>query len=158
MKARIILALTACVACLVMLVGCMPMNTQAVTDSTTQNRQYMASVSTIMGTLEGNLEDFSAAIQSGDSVSAASKAKAVDKAVADLKALEVPEGMQEIHDQYVTAAEELQTAFNGYVSLYEKVQSSGSASGYDSELAEIQSHYDAGIEALKAADEAAAAA
>jgi len=158
MKARILLALTLCVTCLVMMVGCAMNPAANANDPQTQNRQYMSSVNSIMGTMNENLGAFETAVKEGDVVSLDTQAKAVDKAVSDLKALTVPENMQEIHDQYVKGAEELQTAFNSYLDLYQSVKQGGDTAGYADALAEIQTHYDAGIAALQEADNKASEA
>lgn len=154
-------ALVACVLCAVLLAGCAD-NANAEADAQTQNRQYMSSVNTIMETLNGNMADFAVAVKDGEVVSLSSQLSAVDDCVADLEALTVPDAMKDIQTSYVNGAKELQTALSDYVQLYEDVKAPKSGSynysDYDSRLADIQEHYDAGIKALQDADSKAQAA
>lgn len=159
-KARILIAVALCFTCLALLVGCSASNEKE--DAQAKNRQYMSSVSQIMETLNTNMEDFASAVKEGEVISLSSQLAAVDQCVSDLKALDVPEAMNDIQKSYVEGATEMQTALSDYVKLYENVKApqkgSYDYSDYKSTLADIQSHYDAGIKALKAADEAAQAA
>ena len=80
-----------------------------------------------------------------------------------LEGLSVPDAMGDIHSSYVNGAKELQTALSSYVQLYEDVKAPAngvapSGADYDSRMAEIQSHYDAGIKALQDADSKAESA
>lgn len=159
-KARILVAIALCFTCLTLLVGCSAANEKD--DAQAKNRQYMSSVSQIMETLNTNMEEFALAVKDGEVISLSSQLAAVDQCVSDLNALEVPDAMTDIQKSYVKGATEMQTALSDYVKLYEDVKApqkgSYDYSDYKSRLADIQSHYDAGIEALKKADEAAQAA
>lgn len=161
MKSRIILALTLCVTCLTLLVGCSSNSAQS-DDPQTQNRQYMASVSQIMNDINTQMEDFSDAIKDGEIISLSSQLNTVSSKIDDLKALKVPDAMKDIHSSYVKGAEELKAALDGYVSLYQDIKAPASGSfdysTYTSRLDEVQKHYDAGVEALKDADKKASEA
>ena len=153
-KARIIVVAMLCIACLGALVGCS--GNTAEQDAQTQNRQYMSSVNTIMDTLNTNMEEFATAVKDGEVVSLDAQLEAVNTCVDDLNAITPPEAMTDIHKSYVTGATEMQTALAAYVQLYEDVNAPQSGSfdysTYDSRLADIQSHYDAGIAAFQDAD------
>ncbi len=153
-KLRFLVIATLCVVCMGVLVGCVSDNGQS--DAQTKNRQYMSSVNTIMETLDTNMESFVTAVKDDEVVSLSSQLSAVDQCVSDLEALEVPDAMDKIHSQYVDGAKELQTALASYVQLYEDVKAPQSGSydysDYESRMADIQSHYNAGIEALRDAD------
>lgn len=153
-KARIIVVAMLCIACLGTLVGCS--GNTAEQDAQTQNRQYMSSVNTIMDTLNTNMEEFATAVKDGEVVSLDAQLEAVNTCVDDLNAITPPEAMTDIHKSYVTGATEMQTALAAYVQLYEDVNAPQSGSfdysTYDSRLADIQSHYDAGIAAFQDAD------
>lgn len=161
MKARIVLVIATCVACLILLVGCSAANTQ-VANEQTKNRQYMATVNQIMEDINKEMQDFSDAVSEGEVISLDSQLSAVKKSVEELKNLEVPEAMKDIHDLYVQGAEEMQNALVKYVDLYQDVKAPEKGNfnygTYNSRLDEIQKHYDAGVEALKKADDKAAAA
>ena len=159
-KARIIVVAMLCIACLGALVGCS--GNTAEQDAQTQNRQYMSSVNTIMNTLNTNMEEFATAVKDGEVVSLDAQLEAVNTCVDDLNAITPPEAMTDIHKSYVTGATEMQTALAAYVQLYEDVNAPQSGSfdysTYDSRLADIQSHYDAGIAAFQDADSKAQSA
>lgn len=159
-KARIVFAAMLCVACLACLVGCSSSDPEA--DAQTQNRQYMSSVNTIMETLNTNMGEFATAVKDGEVISLDAQFEAVNQCVNDLNALTVPDAMKDIHSAYVTGATEMQTALTSYVQLYEDVKAPQSGSfdyrTYDSRLADIQAHYDAGIAALQDADSKAQSA
>lgn len=159
-KARIIVVAMLCIACLGALVGCS--GNTAEQDAQTQNRQYMSSVNTIMDTLNTNMEEFATAVKDGEVVSLDAQLEAVNTCVDDLNAITPPEAMADIHKSYVTGATEMQTALAAYVQLYEDVNAPQSGSfdysTYDSRLADIQSHYDAGIAAFQDADSKAQSA
>ena len=159
-KARIIVVEMHCIACLGALVGCS--GNTAEQDAQTQNRQYMSSVNNIMDTLNTNMEEFATAVKDGEVVSLDAQLEAVNTCVDDLNAITPPEAMTDIHKSYVTGATEMQTALAAYVQLYEDVNAPQSGSfdysTYDSRLADIQSHYDAGIAAFQDADSKAQSA
>lgn len=159
-KARIIVVAMLCIACLGALVGCS--GNTAEQDAQTQNRQYMSSVNTIMDTLNTNMEEFATAVKDGEVVSLDAQLEAVNTCVDDLNTITPPEAMTDIHKSYVTGATEMQTALTAYVQLYEDVNAPQSGSfdysTYDSRLADIQSHYDAGIAAFQDADSKAQSA
>lgn len=159
-KARIIVVAMLCIVCLGALVGCS--GNTAEQDAQTQNRQYMSSVNTIMDTLNTNMEEFATAVKDGEVVSLDAQLEAVNTCVDDLNAITPPEAMTDIHKSYVTGATEMQTALAAYVQLYEDVNAPQSGSfdysTYDSRLADIQSHYDAGIAAFQDADSKAQSA
>lgn len=160
-KIRVAVTALVCALCLAALVGCSS-TSNSQTDAQTQNRQYMSSVNSIMETLETNMSAFATAVKDGEVVSLSSQLSSVNKCVEDLNALTVPDAMKDIHSSYVTGATELQTALSSYVDLYEDVAAPESGSydysDYESRLADIQSHYDAGIAALQDADSKAQAA
>lgn len=157
-KLRIFLVAALSLACLAALAGCSSSTTPQ-TDEQSLNRQYMSSVNSIMETLDENMVDFTTAVKEGEVVSLDAQLSAVDQCVSDLDALDVPDAMKDIHKQYTTAATELQTALASYVQLYEDVKAPESGSydysDYSDRLADVQSHYDAGIKALEDADKAA---
>ncbi len=155
MKKRILIAITLCATCLVLLVGCASSATPA-DDEQTKNRQYMASVNQIMEKIDTQMVDFSTAVKGGEVISLSSQLTSVSENVDALKALTVPDAMKDTHALYVKGAEELQTTLKLYVQLYQDVAAPASGSfdysTYASRLDEVKVHYDAGIQALKDAD------
>jgi cytochrome c556 len=161
-SARFMGVFAACMlAAVLLLTGCSVGGSQA-TDAQTLNRQYMANVNQIMDEVNAEMEEFSAAIKDGEVVSLSTQVASINNSVEKLKALSVPEDMKDIQSDYLTGTEELQTAFNAYVDLYEDVKApengSFDYSTYNSRMDEIRSHYEAGIEALESADQKASEA
>ena len=116
-----------------------------------------------METLNSNMDTFSKAVKDGEVVSLSAQLSSVDQCVSDLEGLSVPDAMGDIQSSYVSGAKELQTALSSYVQLYEDVKAPASGvapstADYNSRLADIQSHYDAGIKALQDADSKAESA
>jgi hypothetical protein len=152
-KVRIILAVTACIACLALLTGCMAPNAETDQD---KNRKYMAAVNETMATMEDGLAEFDEAVKSGEVVTLSNDLSVVDEAVADLKAMEVPEAMKGAHESYVKGAEEMQTALKLYVQLYEDVKAPAEGDfdygTYSDRLKEVQDHYDTAVSELEKAD------
>lgn len=162
MKTRIFALLVACFTCVALLIGCSSGTAAQANDPQTQNRQYMSNVNQIMEDISTEMDSFTTAVQEGEVISLSSQLDSVNESVEKLKSLEVPEAMQDIHASYVSGAEELQTALNDYVTLYEDIKAPQSGSfdysTYGERLAEIQEHYNAGITALQEADNKASEA
>lgn len=160
MKKHILVIVVACAMMLACLAGCS--NTNQAENAQAQNRQYMSSVNQIMNKLSGEMEDFAAAVKDDEVLSLSSQLSVVTDCVEELKALDVPEAMKDIHSSYVTGAEEMQTALQLYVSLYQDVEvpkkGSFDYSTYNKRLSEIQDHYNKGVSALEEADKKASEA
>ena len=83
------------------------------------------------------------------------------KVLDDLSSLEAPEPLKDVAAGYVDGANSLKDALNSYIQLYTEIDGATASepfdwSTYDSRLQTIQDAYNAGIDKLKAADEAAA--
>lgn len=146
-------------ACALMLTGCAS-GTQQANDPQTLNRQYMANVNQIMDEIDAQMTEFSTIIKEGEVVSLSTQLANINNSVDKLKALSVPDDMKDIQSDYLKGTEELQTAFAAYVDLYEDVKAPESGTfdfaTYGDRLADVRSHYQAGIEALQSADQKAA--
>lgn len=154
-----VLACAVALFCALLLSGCASGATQA-NDPQTLNRQYMANVNQIMEEINAEMTEFSTVIKDGEVVSLGTQLANINNSVDKLKELSVPDDMKDIQSDYLKATEELQSAFSAYVTLYEDVKAPESGSfdytTYNSRLADIRSHYEAGIEALQSADQKAA--
>ncbi len=140
--------------------GCSEENAEEV-DQQTLNREYMASVNQLMGDLQTQLEDFSSAVAQGDVVTMRTQADQAFKYLDDLEALEVPEGLTLVHQDYVDGAVALESALTAYMDLFTQIETATEAqpfdwTQFDSRVAEIQGLYDEGIEKFEAGDNAAA--
>lgn len=142
------------------LAGCAQQNT-AQNEQQNENRQYMTQVNQEMEELNTRLTSFTDAVSRGDVVTMRTQADNAFKAIDDLAAIEAPEALKDVQSDYVDGCNGLKNALNSYITLYTEIESATDAnpfdySTYDSRLAEIQEAYNAGIDKLKAADDAAA--
>lgn len=157
MKKRFLALIIMSFCMVALLVGCSASNPTQ--ENQAQNRQYMSSVNQIMEQFDAQMADFASAVKDGEILSLTSQLSAVTTAVDSLKALDVPDDMKDIQDAYVNGVEELQTALQQYVQLYQEVElppnGSFDFSTYADRLAEIQQHYSNGVASLQDADQKA---
>ena len=157
-----LIAFVCAAACaLVALAGCWGVNSNASLEAQKANRAYMSQVNENMVQLQENLDSFVDAVSRDDVVNMRTQATKAYKVLDALAAIEPPEAMAEVHGHYVTGANKLREALDGYVDLYTELHnsSSGNSMGkaaYDRRIATIQDLYDEGVAELKAGDELAA--
>lgn len=149
-----------CLGALVALAGCAAQNNPA-TEAQTANRQYMAQVNQTMDDLSQKLEGFEDAVSRGDVVTMRTQADNAFKALDALAAIEAPEPLKEVQQDYVDGCNALKDALNGYIALYTEVESATDEhpfdyATYDQRVKDIQNTYDEGIDKLKAGDARAA--
>ena len=160
----VVLAVVCLSALLALAAGCAPRPTgNASMDPEQVNRAYMSQVNQAMGDLEESLSAFADAVAGNDLAGMRSHASSAGKIIDKIAALEAPEDLADVQAGYVEGTNQLRKALQDYVTLYTDVESATEDSPfdwstYDKRLADIQKEYDAGIEALKAADAAATAA
>lgn len=144
-----------CLGALVALAGCAAQNNPA-TEAQTANRQYMAQVNQTMDDLSQKLEGFEDAVSRGDVVTMRTQADDAFRTLDSLAALQPPEVLKDVQQGYVDGCNQLKGALNDYIALYTDV-ANGSANGgaYADRLAAVQEAYNAGVDKLKATDEAA---
>ena len=124
------------------------------------NRQYMSQVNQIMIDIEGALDDFAIAVESGDLSAMRSSVTEAGRSIDSLVALEAPEALSELQTDYAEGATQLDSALDAYIQLYTDVENTGGtmdSATFADRLAEVQQSYDAGVDRLAAADEKAAA-
>lgn len=158
---RIVLKLGTFACALALAVGALAGCTtpSAVVDSSQQaNRSFMSQVSGIMDTLGTDLDSFTDAVSRNDVVNMRTQADNAYKALDELDALEAPDELADVKQQYVDGAAKLREALDAYIALYAEIDAGTlDQSAYGSRLAEVQALYDEGVDLLKQADEAAAA-
>ena len=145
----------------VALSGCMQQASTQGNDQQSENREYMTQVNQKMDDLDSRLSDFVDAVSRGDVVTMRTQADNAFKVLDDLSSLEAPEPLKDVAAGYVDGANSLKDALNSYIQLYTEIDGATTTepfdwSTYDSRLQAIQDAYNAGIDKLKAADEAAA--
>lgn len=123
-----------------------------------ENREYMSAVNATMEQLGERLQGFDDAVARGDAVTMRTQADNAFKVLDSLSELEAPEVLKDIRQGYLDGCASLEEALNAYIDLYTEVTNGGMGdSEYQERLAKVQEAYNAGVEKLKAADEAASA-
>ena len=145
-----------------MLAGCTATPQNSLTDEQKANREYMSAVNQKMTTLGSTLDSFNDAVSREDVVTMKTQAANASKVLDELANVETPEAFTDVRTSYVDGAKNLEAALNEYIELYSEIQSATEAnpfdwSSYDQRVQTIQSHYDEGVAALKAGDEAVSA-
>lgn len=145
-----------------MLAGCTATPQNSLTDEQKANREYMSAVNQKMTTLGSTLDSFNDAVSREDVVTMKTQAANASKVLDELANVETPEAFTDVRTNYVDGAKNLEAALNEYIELYSEIQSATEAnpfdwSSYDQRVQTIQSHYDEGVAALKAGDEAVSA-
>ncbi len=126
-------------------------------DKETETRQYMSTLNQTADELSGKLDDFIAAVSTGDVVTMRTTADSAFKTLDTLSSLEAPEDLTEVQEDYVSGCDMLKDSLNDYVTLYTEISNSTDEypfdySKFDERLSKIQKMYDDGIDELKAAD------
>lgn len=126
-------------------------------DTQAENTAYMSDVNQITEEVSEKLDSFIDAVSRGDLVTMRTQADSAFAVLDKLDALEVPEGLEDIQQNYVDGVGCLEEALNGYIDLYAEIESDDSFdwSTFADRLAEIQALYDEGIALLEAGDVAA---
>ena len=139
--------------------GCAPGGTTASAASEKANRAYMSQVNETMVELDQSLDQFVDAVSRGDIVNMRAQADNAYKVLDKLAAIEAPDSLKGVRDDYVNGTAKLRTALDKYIALYAEMangDSSGSGADYEKRIAEIQSLYDEGVALLKSGDEVVA--
>ncbi|MDO5118366.1 MAG: hypothetical protein Q4D34_07760 [Eggerthellaceae bacterium] len=147
----------ACIGALAicMLAGCAQQSKTPEQQQQEANRAYMSQINKIASELQDELDGLSISIKSGDKVTIVSKANDALAVLDKIEKLEVPDALQDVHEHYAAGCASLREALSGYVDLYANAQGTSDAS-YSARLSQIQDLYNAGIDELKQADQAAA--
>ena len=131
----------------------------AVEKSEAYNRQFMSQINSVVESYGEKLDEFSLAVSQGNVVNMTTLAQSSATITEDMKKIEESNDMEKIRDAYYDAMVELNGALGKYVSLYTNISALGDspadASTIQSDLAEVQAAYDAGLQLLKDADELA---
>ncbi|MEY8561922.1 hypothetical protein AALA21_02520 [Eggerthellaceae bacterium 3-80] len=144
-----------------LMLGCSSAGNSPEAQQQAKNRQFMAQINQTMDDLNEKLDSFNDAVAAGDLVNMRTQADSAFKVLDSLDAIEAPEGLEDVKQDYVDGSDELESALNAYIDLYTEINSATEEapfdwSSYDSRMADIKSSYDDGISKLQAGDEAAA--
>ncbi|MEE0705012.1 MAG: hypothetical protein UCH28_01355 [Adlercreutzia sp.] len=138
------------------LTGCLQQNA-GVSDSQKANRTYMTQVNQAMEDLNSRLQSFDDAVSRGDAVTMRTQADNAYEAIDALSAIDTPEAMKGLQQNYVDGCTALKEALSAYVDLYTEVESATEEhpfdyGTYDERIKAIQDKYNEGIQKLKDAD------
>ena len=144
-------------AATIALTGCFAPSSQTSTDEhAAEHRAYMAQLGQKADELDTILADFQAAVGTEDVVAMKAASNRAMAIVEEVKNGEAPEKLAEVKESYALGLDQLQQALSSYTQLYADVASGAvPASDFQLRLGEVQKAYDAGVEAVKAADEKA---
>ena len=160
--AKVAVALCACVVAGMLAACSMGPATSASSKSPEQlNRAYMSQVNESMTKLQDSLGQFTDAVSRGDVVSMRTEADNAYKVLDELAAIEAPNDMADIREQYLKGTTAMREALDAYIQLYTEASAAGSSyswSDHESRVKKVQSLYDDAVKQLKAADEAVAGA
>jgi hypothetical protein len=143
-----------------LLVGCTASGETEEEKAQLARRAYMSEVNQSMVLLGEKMDDFTDVVSRGDIVGMRAQADSAFRVIDDLEALDVPEGLTELHKEYVEGCRVLKDALSAYIDLYSEVQSATTDdpfdyTTYDSRLDEIKENYEKGITLLESADKKA---
>ena len=123
--------------------------------------QYMVNLNDMSGKLADKLQEFSDSVGSGKISAMQTKAQEAYAVLDEMAALEAPDDISEIKQQYDDAATQLKGALNDYMALYTEIYDSADMadfdySSYTHRIEDVQKQYDNAIGALEDADKKAA--
>lgn len=159
---KLVVALCAC-AVAGMLAACSmgPAASSASKSPEQLNRAYMSQVNESMAKLQDSLGQFTDAVSRGDVVSMRTEADNAYKVLDGLEAIEAPEDMADIREQYLKGTKAMREALDSYIELYTEASAAGGSyswADHETRVKKVQSLYDDAVKQLKAADEAVASA
>ena len=144
----------ACVVCGLALAGslaagCVPEQSQ-VASAPSPARIYITSVHQVYDNIDTQMDALKGSAAAGDFAAVSAALDKVDAQVAALEGLEVPAGLEELQNKYVTATKTLETAVRQYADY--RLNKSNAVT-----IDSIRESYAAGIQLLQEADNLAKA-
>lgn len=129
---------------------------QAVTpeeDSVAANRQYMSSLSQMSDDLTTRLQSFADAVSRNDTVSMRTQAQNAFAIIDEIRDVDAPEDLVDLKTGYMEACDDLETALNSYLDLYDQVTNETiDRATYDTRIKGIQDEYNSAISKLEETD------
>ena len=137
-------------------------------DQAMTSSEYMAEVNQVVEKLSERLQSFDDAVSRQDPITMRTQADSAFAVLDELAAIEAPDDVKDLRDQYIKGCDQLKDALNSYIDLYSDMSAakalassssrnapSFNASNYTDRIKEIQSKYDEGIKTLEDADSSA---
>lgn len=156
-------ALTAAFTCCFVLTGCSQQlvpQPEAEEEAAPTSRTFMAQMNETADTLQEKMVAFTDAVARQDLVSMRVQADAAYAIIDEMSAIEAPDELKELQQKYVDGCTQLKDTLNGYMDLYTEIDSSTTRNPFDYDeypdrMAQLQSQYDAAVQALQDADQSA---
>lgn len=158
-------------AMVVLLAGCTaPMGAQSEQDGEDKpitNSEYMAEVNQVIEELSERLQSFNDAVSRQDPITMRTQADNAFATLDKLAAIEAPEDIKDLREQYIKGCDQLKDALNSYIDLYSEMSAAKAEaassryndpfdpSRYSEQIEQIQVAYDEGIKTLEDADSSA---
>lgn len=137
-------------------------------DKPMTSSEYMAEVNLTVEELNERLQSFNEAVSRQDPITMRTQADNAFAVLDKLAAIEAPDDVKDLRDQYVKGCDQLKDALNSYIDLYSEMvaardraqsssrnSSSFDASDYADRIEAIQNQYNEGIQTLEDADNSA---
>lgn len=136
-------------------------------DTPMTSSQYMAEVNQTVEELNERLQSFNEAVSRQDPITMRTQADNAFAVLDKLAAIEAPEDIKDLRDQYIKGCDQLKDALNAYIDLYSEMTSAKAkaessryndpfdASAYSGRIEQIQKLYNDGIQTLEDADNSA---
>ena len=136
-------------------------------DKPLTSSEYMAEVNQTVEELTERLQSFNEAVSRQDPITMRTQADSAFAVLDKLAAIEAPDDVKDLRDQYVKGCDQLKGALSSYVDLYSEMTAAKAeaessryndpfdASVYADRITDIQNQYDEGIQALEDADSSA---
>ncbi len=129
-------------------------------DQTLTSTQYMAKVNQLVEKLDERLQGFNEAVSREDAITMRTQADNAFAVLDEIAAIEPPEELKDLREQYIKGCDQLKDALNSYVTLYTELSNATQSEPFDyasypDRIEQIQDQYDEGIKTLEDADKAA---
>lgn len=133
-------------------------------DKSMTSSEYMAEVNQTVEELSERLQSFNEAVSRQDPITMRTQADNAFAVLDKLAAIEAPDDVKDLRDQYVKGCDQLKDALNSYIDLYSEMSAAKAkaessryndpfdASEYADRIEEIQNQYNEGIQTLEDAD------
>lgn len=163
LKRAAVAFIAAAFACSLALTGCsqqLAQQSSAEEESGPTSRSFMADMNEAADDLSEKMQAFTDAVAREDLVSMKVQADAAFAVIDQMGQIEAPDEVSDLKQRYVDGCTQLKEALSGYIDLYSEIDAATTRNpfdydGYADRLAQIQSQYDAGVQALEDADKAA---
>ena len=156
---NILITAIAALLCAFTLCSCGPISNMTNADNAqkTQTAIYYSTLYQITNDLKAELGDFNTLVKNKDTNAMKEKLNNSQKLIDQLKDIDVPQGCEEVQQNYLDAFVQMQEALSNYINVYtDFINGSIDNSVLNTRVADIQKSYTQGLDLLVKADSLAA--